>query len=106
MYARPWECTLPERTIRGWSSGFFPRRCWKDFSSALIWGTLHLGALQELIHQGHLLCEGGRQLYDLSRQVLFAIWIGRAWKKCIFLSSGSVVDFGFEIRIGECQVRR
>ncbi|KAM1999417.1 hypothetical protein ACFX16_006846 [Malus domestica] len=66
-------------------------------SGHLVWATLHLGALQELVHQGCLLCESARQLYDLSRQVLFSIWVGIAWKECVFLSSESVVDFGREI---------
>ncbi|KAM1212163.1 hypothetical protein FF1_003757 [Malus domestica] len=69
---------------------FFVRRC--PTLGDLVWGTLHLDALQKLIHQGRLLCKGTRQLYDLSRQVLFSIWVGRAWKECISLSSGSVVD--------------
>ncbi|KAM1480307.1 hypothetical protein ACFX2I_027468 [Malus domestica] len=63
----------------------------------LVQGTLDPNALQKLIHQGCLLCKGARQLYDLSRQVLFAIWIGRAWKECASLGSGRVVDFGREI---------
>ncbi|KAM1639194.1 hypothetical protein ACFXTN_008512 [Malus domestica] len=75
-------------------------------SRHLVWGTLDLDALQKLIHQGYLLCKGACELYNLSRQVLFAIRIGRAWKECISLSSGSVVDFGREIRIGECQICR
>ena len=66
-------------------------------SGHLVWGTLDLDALQELIHQGRLLCKGTRQLYDLSRQVLFAILIGRAWKECASLSSGRVVDSVHEI---------
>ncbi|KAM2457060.1 hypothetical protein ACFX1W_006028 [Malus domestica] len=66
-------------------------------SGHLIWGTLDLGALQKLIHQGCLLCKGARQLYDLSRQVLFAIWIRRAWMESASLSSGRVVYFGYEI---------
>ena len=66
-------------------------------SGHLVRGMLDLGALQELIHQGRLLCKGARQLYDLSRQVLFTIWIGRAWKKCASLGSGDVVDSGREI---------
>ncbi|KAM2841209.1 hypothetical protein PS2_029496 [Malus domestica] len=61
-------------------------------SGYLVQGMLDLDALQELIHQGCLLCKGTRQLYDLLRQLLFAIWIGRAWKECASLSSGSVVD--------------
>ncbi|KAM1264272.1 hypothetical protein ACFX2J_034101 [Malus domestica] len=68
--------------------------CLCSTSRHLIWGTLHLGALQKLFHQGRLLCEGAHQLYDLSRQVLFSIWVGKAWKECISLSSGSVVDSG------------
>ncbi|KAM2000498.1 hypothetical protein ACFX16_007794 [Malus domestica] len=71
--------------------------CLYPTSGHLVWGILHLGALQELVHQGHLLCEGARQLYDLSRQVLFSIWVGIAWKKCIPLSNGSVVDSRREI---------
>ncbi|KAM2429357.1 hypothetical protein ACFX1W_016966 [Malus domestica] len=51
-------------------------------SGYLVRGTLDPNALQKLIHQSCLLCKGARQLYDLSRQVLFAIWIGRAWKEC------------------------
>ncbi|KAM2054209.1 hypothetical protein ACFX1T_003761 [Malus domestica] len=74
---------------------FFVRPC--PTLGDLVWGTLHLGALQKLIHQGRLLCKGTRQLYDLSRQVLFSIWVGRAWKECISLSSGSVVDSKREI---------
>ena len=66
-------------------------------SGYLVRGTLDLDVLQKLIHQGCLLCKGARQLYDLSRQVLFAIWIGRAWKECASLSSGRVVDSGREI---------
>ncbi|KAM1451127.1 hypothetical protein ACFX2I_038291 [Malus domestica] len=66
-------------------------------SRHLIKGMLHLDALQELIHQGSLMCEGVRQLYDLSRQVLFTIWVGRAWTKCVSLSSGSMVDSKREI---------
>ncbi|KAM2991217.1 hypothetical protein FF2_004965 [Malus domestica] len=42
-------------------------------SGYLVRGTLDLDALQKLIHQGCLLCKGAHQLYDLSRQVLFAI---------------------------------
>ncbi|KAM1815858.1 hypothetical protein ACFX12_000330 [Malus domestica] len=60
-------------------------------------GTLHLGTLQELIHQGRLLCEGARLLYDLSGQVLFVIRIGRAWKEYASLSNGMVVDSGLDI---------
>ncbi|KAM2630913.1 hypothetical protein TB1_029727 [Malus domestica] len=71
-------------------------------SGHLVWGTLHLDVLQELIHQGRLLCKGARQLYDLLRQVLFAIRIGSAWKKCISLGSGSMVDSEREIQIREC----
>ncbi|KAM1212214.1 hypothetical protein ACFX2G_003865 [Malus domestica] len=63
----------------------------------LLWGTLDLGALQELIHQGRLLCKGARQLYDLSGQVLFAIRIRRAWMEYAFLSSGMVVNSGRDI---------
>ncbi|KAM1249750.1 hypothetical protein ACFX2H_032276 [Malus domestica] len=63
----------------------------------LVRGTLDPDALQKLIHQSCLLCKGARQLYDLSRQVLFAIWIGRAWKECASLGSGNVVDSGREI---------
>ena len=94
------------RTLSSWLVEWLPCQgcCWKGSfvclcptSGHLVWGTLHLGALQELIHQGRLLCKGARQLYDLSRQVLFSIWIGRAWKKCVSLSSGSVVDSGHEI---------
>ena len=48
---------------------------------------------------------GARQLYDLSRQALFAIWIERAWKEYASLSSGSVVGSGCEIWIGKCQIR-
>ncbi|KAM2165494.1 hypothetical protein ACFX1R_039636 [Malus domestica] len=59
--------------------------------------TLDPDALQKLIHQGCLLCKGARQLYDLSRQVLFAIWIRRAWKECASLGSGRVVDSVREI---------
>ncbi|KAM2305802.1 hypothetical protein ACFXTH_025321 [Malus domestica] len=66
-------------------------------SRYLVRGTLDLDALQKLIHQGCLLCKGARQLYDLSRQVLFANWIGRAWKECASLGSGRVVDSGHEI---------
>ncbi|KAM2117413.1 hypothetical protein ACFX1R_010966 [Malus domestica] len=66
-------------------------------SGYLIRGTLDPDALQKLIHQSCLLCKGARQFYDLSRQVLFAIWIGRAWKECASLSSGRVVDSGREI---------
>ncbi|KAM2352230.1 hypothetical protein ACFXTH_006936 [Malus domestica] len=58
----------------------------------LVWGTLDLGALQELFHQGRLLCKGARQLYDLSGQMLFTIQIGKVWKKYTSLSSGRVVD--------------
>ncbi|KAM0959126.1 hypothetical protein ACFX2C_024344 [Malus domestica] len=79
------ECTLPERSVRSWLSGCFPGRCWRGSWSALVllqdtlvWGTLHLGALQELVPQGRLLCEKARQLYDLLRQVLFSIWVGIA----------------------------
>ncbi|KAB2620887.1 hypothetical protein D8674_039467 [Pyrus ussuriensis x Pyrus communis] len=32
-----------------------------------------------------------------AKQVLFTIWIGKAWKKCASLSSGRVVDSGHEI---------
>ena len=39
------------------------------------------------------MCEGACQLYDLLRQVLFAIRVGKAWTKCVSLSSESVVDF-------------
>ena len=74
-------------------------------SGHLIWGTLDFGVLQELIHQGRMLCNGACQLYDLSRQVLLAIWIGRAWKKCASSSSGRVVDSGREIWVGKCQIR-
>ncbi|KAM2795203.1 hypothetical protein COP1_006485 [Malus domestica] len=66
-------------------------------SGYLVRGTLDPNVLQKLIHQGCLLCKGARQLYDLSRQVLFAIWIGRAWKECASLGSERVVDFGCEI---------
>ncbi|KAM2075410.1 hypothetical protein ACFX1T_038305 [Malus domestica] len=66
-------------------------------SRHLIKGMLHLDALQKLIHQGSLLCEGVRQLYDLLRQVLFTIWVGKAWTKCVSLSSGSMVDSKHEI---------
>ncbi|KAM1423109.1 hypothetical protein ACFX13_005223 [Malus domestica] len=66
-------------------------------SGYLVRGTLDPDTLQKLIHQGFLLCKGARQLYDLSRQVLFAIWIGRAWKECASLGSGKVVDFGRKI---------
>ncbi|KAM2013123.1 hypothetical protein ACFX1T_024873 [Malus domestica] len=66
-------------------------------SGYLIWGTLDPDALKRLIHQGCLLCKGACQLYDLSRQVLFTIWIGRAWKECTFLGSGRVVDSVREI---------
>ncbi|KAM1171383.1 hypothetical protein ACFX2I_021639 [Malus domestica] len=66
-------------------------------SGYLVRRTLDPDALQKLIHQGCLLCKGVRQLYDLSRQVLFAIWIGRAWKEYTSLGSGRVVDSGREI---------
>ncbi|KAM1241591.1 hypothetical protein ACFX2J_046775 [Malus domestica] len=66
-------------------------------SGHLVRGTLHLDELQELIHQGRLLCEGACQLYDLLRQVLFAIWVGIAWTECVSLSNESVVDSGGEI---------
>ncbi|KAM1137004.1 hypothetical protein ACFX2H_034827 [Malus domestica] len=66
-------------------------------SGYLVWGTLDPDALQKLIHQGCQLCKGARQLYDLLRQVLFTIWIGRAWKECASLGSGRVVDSGREI---------
>ncbi|KAM1348073.1 hypothetical protein FF1_002362 [Malus domestica] len=79
--------TLPER---------FPI-CHRPTSGHLLWGMLDLNALQELIHQGRLLCKGPHQLYDLSRQVLFAIWNGKAWKEYVSLSSGRVVDSGREI---------
>ncbi|KAM2323111.1 hypothetical protein PS1_019976 [Malus domestica] len=35
-------------------------------SGHFVWGTLHLGMLQELIHQGRMLRKGACQLYDLS----------------------------------------
>ncbi|KAM1947729.1 hypothetical protein ACFX15_008005 [Malus domestica] len=41
--------------------------------------------------------QGACQLYDLLRQVLFAIWIRRAWKECASFGSGMVVDSGREI---------
>ncbi|KAM1533574.1 hypothetical protein EV2_007738 [Malus domestica] len=66
-------------------------------SGYLVRGTLDPDALQKLIHQGCLLCKGARQLHDLSRQMLFAIWIGRAWNDCASLGSGRVVDSGREI---------
>ncbi|KAM1912546.1 hypothetical protein ACFX14_000599 [Malus domestica] len=66
-------------------------------SGYLVQGTLDLDALQKLIHQGCLLCKGACQLYDLSRQVLFAVWIGKAWKECVSLGSGMVVDSVREI---------
>ncbi|KAM2848028.1 hypothetical protein COP1_001379 [Malus domestica] len=66
-------------------------------SGYLVQGTLDPDALQKLIHQGCLLCKGARQFYDLSRQVLFAIWIGIAWKEYAFLGSGMVVDSEREI---------
>ncbi|KAM1052746.1 hypothetical protein ACFX2J_000332 [Malus domestica] len=40
---------------------------------------------------------GCLSLYDLSRQVLFSIWIGIAWKECASLSSGRVVHSEREI---------
>ena len=43
------------------------------------------------------MCDGACQLYDLLRQVLFAIWDVRDWMKFVFLSSRSVVDFGCKI---------
>ncbi|KAM0985942.1 hypothetical protein ACFX2C_013167 [Malus domestica] len=52
--------------------------CSYPTSGYLVRGTLDPDALQKLIHQGCLLCKGVCQLYDLSRQVLFAIWIGIA----------------------------
>ncbi|KAM1256714.1 hypothetical protein ACFX2G_031392 [Malus domestica] len=66
-------------------------------SEHLACGTLDLGALQELIHQGRLLYKGARQLYDLSGQVLFAIRIGRAWKECASLSNRKMVYSGRKI---------
>ncbi|KAM1971950.1 hypothetical protein ACFX16_018816 [Malus domestica] len=71
--------------------------CPSPTSGYLIWGTLNLGALQKLIHQGCLLCKDARQLHDLLRQVLFTIWIGRAWMENASLSSGRVVYSGYEI---------
>ncbi|KAM1218844.1 hypothetical protein ACFX15_045207 [Malus domestica] len=66
-------------------------------SGYLIRGTLDPDVLQKLNHQGCLLCKGARQLYDLLRKVLFAIWIGRAWKEYASLGSGKVVDSVREI---------
>ncbi|KAM2565030.1 hypothetical protein TB2_013264 [Malus domestica] len=76
------ECTLPKRSARGWSSGCSPERCWKGLSALVLLRDISFGA---------------RQLYDLSRQVLFAIWIGRASKECASLGSGRVVDSEREI---------
>ncbi|KAM1276890.1 hypothetical protein ACFX13_030056 [Malus domestica] len=71
--------------------------CLCPTSGYLVWGTLDPDTLQKLIHQSCLLCKGARQLYDLSRQVLFTIWIGKAWNECASLGSGRVVDSVREI---------
>ncbi|KAM2175369.1 hypothetical protein FF1_034771 [Malus domestica] len=52
-------------------------------SGYLVQGTLDPDALQKLIHQGCLLCKGARQLYDLSRQVLFAFGLEKLGRNAL-----------------------
>lgn len=91
--------TLPELSISGWLSGCLPGRYLRGFLLPLSYfrtprhGTLYLGTLQKLIHQGSLLCKGACQLYDLSRQVLFTICVGRTWTEYFSVSSESVVYY-------------
>ncbi|KAM2280032.1 hypothetical protein ACFX1S_040797 [Malus domestica] len=66
-------------------------------SRHIVWGTLHLGTMQKLIHQGYLLREGGRQFYYLSGQMLFAMWDERTWMVGFSMGGKSVVDPRHEI---------
>ncbi|KAM1728922.1 hypothetical protein EV1_019078 [Malus domestica] len=97
------ECTLSKHSVCGRSSGCFPEHCWRGSSSAFVLlrdtlsGHIAFRCAARADSPGRMLCEGACQLYDLLKQVLFIIRVGRAWMECVSLSNGSVMDSGREI---------